>query len=111
MVETSDPPLLADHPEIPKEHALQGFDSVRVYAADPEQSRRFFEETLAFRPAADGVWESRGDARGSLYIVDRTADRERAAPARSTTSPGPRRWTSTRPGESASPRAAAGRRR
>ena len=75
VVETDDPPLLADHPEVPKEHALHGFDSVRVHAADPEQSRRFFEETMGFRPAGDGVWESRGEERGSLYIVDRTAER------------------------------------
>jgi glyoxalase family protein len=74
-VETDDAPLLADHPEIPKEHALQGFDSVRVYAADPEQSRHFFEDTLGFRPAADSVWESRGEQRGSLYIVDRNDQR------------------------------------
>jgi glyoxalase family protein len=75
VVETDDAPLLADHPEILKEHALQGFDSVRVFAADPEQSRRFFEDALGFRPAGDGVWESRGDERGSLYFVDPTAER------------------------------------
>jgi glyoxalase family protein len=72
VVETDDPPLLADHPEIPKELALQGFDSVRVYTADPEQSRSFLEETMGFAPAGDGVWESRGEERGSLYLMDRT---------------------------------------
>jgi glyoxalase family protein len=75
VVDTDDPPLLADHPEVPKEVALQGFDSVRVYAVDPEQSRRFLEETMSFRPAAESVWESRGEERGSLYLINRTGER------------------------------------
>src|SRR5437773_3674878 len=37
-VETPDAPLVADHPEIPAGLALQGFDAVRVYAADPAAS-------------------------------------------------------------------------
>jgi glyoxalase family protein len=72
VVETDDPPLIADHPEVPAELALQGFDSVRVYAADPEQSRGFLEETMGFRPAGEDTWESRGEERGSLYVADRT---------------------------------------
>jgi glyoxalase family protein len=52
--------------------ALQGFDSVRVYAADPERSRGFLEQTMGFRPAGDDTWESRGEERGSLYVMDRT---------------------------------------
>jgi glyoxalase family protein len=75
VVETKDPPLLADHPEIPKELALQGFDSVRVYSADPEQSRRFLEETMGFTAAVDDIWESRGEERGSLYVIDRADQR------------------------------------
>ncbi len=71
-VETGDAPLLADHPEVPAEVALQGFDSVRVYAADPERSRGFLEQTMGFRPAGDDTWESRGEERGSLYVMDRT---------------------------------------
>jgi glyoxalase family protein len=72
VVETDDPPLIADRPEVPAELALQGFDSVRVYAADPEQSRGFLEETMGFRPAGEDTWESRGEERGSLYVADRT---------------------------------------
>src|SRR5207253_2125080 len=44
VVQTDDEPLIADHPQIPRELALQGFDSVRAYA-DPDASRRFLEET------------------------------------------------------------------
>jgi glyoxalase family protein len=72
VVETEDAPLVADHPEVPAELALQGFDSVRAYATDPDQSRGFLEDTMAFRPAGDDTWESRGEERGSLYVYDRT---------------------------------------
>jgi glyoxalase family protein len=75
VVTTSDEPLIADHPEVPKELALQGFEAVRAYAFDPEQSRRFLEQTLEFSPAADASWEIRGDHRGSHYIYDRIDER------------------------------------
>jgi glyoxalase family protein len=75
VVETSDEPLVADHPEVPREVALQGFDSVRAYASDPEQSRRFLEETLAFEPRGEDAWEVRGERRGSHYVYDRTDER------------------------------------
>jgi glyoxalase family protein len=68
-VETDDDPLIADHPEIPAELALQGFDSVRAYA-DPNPSKRFLEETLSFEPEGDGQWEARGTKRGSRYAYD-----------------------------------------
>ena len=69
VVETTDEPLVADHPEIPRELALQGFDGVRAYA-DPDPSRDFLEQTLAFDPHGDSVWEVRGDKRGSWYAYD-----------------------------------------
>ncbi len=72
VVETGDAPLVADHPEIPAELALQGFDSVRVYTADPAASRAFLEEGLDFRAVSDTDFESRGDARGSHYLYDVT---------------------------------------
>jgi glyoxalase family protein len=69
VVQTDDEPLVADHPEIPRELALQGFDAVRAYG-DPEPSRPFLEETLAFEPRGDSQWEARGDSRGSHYTYD-----------------------------------------
>ena len=70
VVETADPPLVADHPEIPKELALQGFDSVRAYAHDPERSRALLEQVLAFEPAGGADWEVRGERRGGFYHYD-----------------------------------------
>ena len=69
VVETNDEPLVAEHPEIPRELALQGFDGVRAYA-DPGPSRDFLEQTLSFDPHGDSVWEVRGANRGSWYAYD-----------------------------------------
>ena len=68
--ETDDEPLVAKHPEIPEEHALQGFDGVRAYAIDPERSRSLLEEALAFEPRGESEWEARGDQRGGFYAYD-----------------------------------------
>ena len=70
VVETDDEPLVARHPEIPAELALQGFDGVRAYAAEPEPSRALLEETLGFGPRGDREWEARGESRGSFYVYD-----------------------------------------
>jgi glyoxalase family protein len=65
-----DEPLVARHPEIPAEHALQGFDGVRAFAADPARSRRLLEEVMGFRPVGEAAWELRGEERGGLYAYD-----------------------------------------
>ncbi len=70
VVETPDEPLVAAHPDIPAEVALQGFHSVRAYAQDPERSRRLLEESLGFEPRGDSEWEVRGEDRGGLYAYD-----------------------------------------
>jgi glyoxalase family protein len=72
VVETEDEPLVARHPEIPAEVALQGFDSVRVYTDDPQRSRAFLETGMGFRPESETVYESRGEKRGSRYFYDVT---------------------------------------
>jgi glyoxalase family protein len=72
VVETTDAPLVAEHPEIPAELALQGFDSVRAYTDDPSRSAAFLESGTGFQPESDTVYQSRGDHRGSLYVYDVT---------------------------------------
>jgi glyoxalase family protein len=63
-----DPPLVADHPEIPAELALQGFHAARAYSDAPEASAGLFE-ALEFEPREAG-WEVRGEQRGGLYVFD-----------------------------------------
>ena len=70
VVETSDPPLVAEHPEVPAEHALRGFDSVRAFSAHPNASRELLETTLGFAPTGERGWEARGAVRGGRYAYD-----------------------------------------
>jgi glyoxalase family protein len=67
VVETDDEPLTAEHPEIPAELALQGFDGVCAYASDPARSRGLLEEVLEFEPRDERLFEARGPSRGGLY--------------------------------------------
>jgi glyoxalase family protein len=71
VVVTDDLPLAAEHPEVPPELALQGFDGVRAYSAAPDASRRFLEVGMGFTPLEPpGEWEARGEERGSFYVLD-----------------------------------------
>jgi glyoxalase family protein len=56
--DVSDRPLIAEHPEIPHELALQGFEGVRAYASDLDRHAEFLD-ALGF---VDG--ETRGNTRG-----------------------------------------------
>jgi glyoxalase family protein len=69
VVDVPDEPLVADHPEIPGDLALQGFHAVRAYASEPDASDRLLEQTLGFERSGDG-WEARGERRGGLYSYD-----------------------------------------
>jgi glyoxalase family protein len=68
--DTSDEPLVARHPEIAPELALQGFDGVRAFASDPERSRGLLEQVMGFEPLGEADWELRGPERGGLYAYD-----------------------------------------
>lgn len=67
---TTDAPLVAVHPEIPEELAIQGFAGVRAYPFRPDLSREFLTQTLGFKSDDGRSFESRGDSRGSFYIYD-----------------------------------------
>jgi len=63
--ESGDEPLIADHPEIPRELALRGFAGVRAYSSDYGRSAAFLWG-LGFTPG----WEARGERRGGFYVYD-----------------------------------------
>jgi glyoxalase family protein len=71
VVETDDEPLVARHPEIPEEFALQGFDGVYAHARDPAASRKLLTDTLAFESREPkGCYNAGGDRRTSWYCYD-----------------------------------------
>jgi glyoxalase family protein len=67
-VERSDEPLIADHPEIPAELALQGFDGVWAYSDAPGASAGLLA-ALEFEQSGHG-WEARGERRGGYYAYN-----------------------------------------
>ena len=76
--DSADEPLIANHPEIPAELALQGFDGVCAYASEPDRSRELLADALGFnlREESEGavLWERRGRSRGSLYAYHDAPD-------------------------------------
>jgi glyoxalase family protein len=67
---STDTPLVAEHPEVPAAHALQGFDGVRAYSAAPERSAPVLERLLGAEAAGDDAWELRGEVRGATIAYD-----------------------------------------
>jgi glyoxalase family protein len=83
QVDTSaDEPLIADHPEIPRELALRGFDGVRAYGS-PRLSGPLLEEVLGATEVAPGTWELRGRRRGGTIALE-TAPAGRGFPGAGT---------------------------
>jgi glyoxalase family protein len=83
VVNTTDSPLTASHPEIPAEHAIQGFEEVRAYSSDPKASRELLESALGFELDGGLSWLARGEKRSGRYVYD-PAPAERGLPGAGT---------------------------
>jgi len=75
VTSVNDEPLIAEHPDVPEEVALQGFDGVRAYSSNPDASAGLLE-ALEFERVDEG-WEARGESRGGMIAYD-TPPPERA---------------------------------
>ncbi|MEA2185322.1 MAG: glyoxalase family protein [Solirubrobacteraceae bacterium] len=72
---SGDPRLVAEHPEVPAEHALQGFEGVRAYSGRPDGSARVLEQLMgAERRGDEDTFELRGESRGGWIAWDRAPD-------------------------------------
>ena len=65
-----DAPLIAEHPEVPAEHALQGFEGVRAYSDAPDRSALVLERLLGATRHDGDVFELRGERRGGWIAYD-----------------------------------------
>jgi glyoxalase family protein len=74
VADAADEPLIADHPEIPHELALQGFEGVRAYARNPELRTAPFLEAIGFERDGEQTWETRGDSRGGWIRYEPAPD-------------------------------------
>jgi glyoxalase family protein len=70
VTDAPDAPLTADHPEIPEEFRIQGFEGVRAYSSAPEHSKHLLEDGLGFQPDEDDTWVVFGDNRRGWITYD-----------------------------------------
>jgi glyoxalase family protein len=70
-VDRGQEPLVAEHPDIPRELAIQGFDGVRAFSSEPAASRPFLEQSMRFEAEREDAWIARGDHRSGFYVYDR----------------------------------------
>ena len=62
------PPLQAQHPEVPAEHAITGVEGVRAYAT--QVAPDLLRETLGFTPEGEHAWVVKGDERQVRWAYD-----------------------------------------
>jgi glyoxalase family protein len=68
---SGDEPLVAEHPDIPAEHALQGFAGVRAYSGDVSASRTALLELMHAEEApSPSTFTVRGQRRGGWIAFD-----------------------------------------
>ena len=68
--QVADEPLVARHPEIPPEVALQGFEGVRAYTSSPETRSADFLSAIGFEQIRTHTWETRAETRGGWIEYD-----------------------------------------
>jgi glyoxalase family protein len=84
VVDSADQPLTASHPDIPAEHAIQGFEEVRAFTSEPEASRALFETALGFEREGATSWLAHGNSRSGRYVFDEAPAEEHGVPGAGT---------------------------
>jgi glyoxalase family protein len=76
VVTDGNPPLRAEHPEVPAEHAILGVEGARAYAGrELDADRGLLTETLGFTEVAAGEYRLDGDERHFHWAYDAATQR------------------------------------
>ena len=76
VADDGNPPLRAEHPEVPAEHAILGVEGARAYMArDTDTDRNLLTGTLGFTELADGEYRLDGDTRHFRWGYDAATER------------------------------------
>jgi glyoxalase family protein len=69
--QSQDEALIAEHPEVPAQFALRGFEGVRAYSHDRDRTAWLLERLMGAQDRGEDRWELRGDKRGGWIALDR----------------------------------------
>jgi glyoxalase family protein len=76
LADAENPPLRAEHPEVPAEHAIRGVEGARAYIARGlDADRALLTETLGFTDLSDGEYRCSGAERHFHWGYDESAER------------------------------------
>jgi glyoxalase family protein len=76
VADDGNPPLRAEHPEVPAEHAILGVEGARAYnARGLDADRSLLTQTLGFSELSDGEYRLDGDERHFHWGYDQTNQR------------------------------------
>jgi glyoxalase family protein len=67
---SGNPPLRAEHPEVPADHAIRGVAGARAYSAGGEIQPRFLTDTLGFTELGPGEYRLDGEHRRFDWAYD-----------------------------------------
>jgi glyoxalase family protein len=71
IADDGNPPLRAEHPEVPAEHAILGVEGARAYIAGGlDADRALLTETLGFTDVSEGEYRLDGDERHFHWAYD-----------------------------------------
>ncbi len=76
VADDGNPPLRAEHPEVPAEHTILGVEGARAYGARGlDADRDLLTQTLGFTDQGDGEYRLQGDERHFHWVYDVSAER------------------------------------
>jgi glyoxalase family protein len=76
VADDGNPPLRAEHPEVPAEHAILGVEGARAHIARGfDADRELLTETLGFTDLSDGEYRCSGEERHFHWAYDESSER------------------------------------